>query len=66
MTQTSHNARICLWFDHDAEEAASFYVRTFPDSTLDAVHRAPGDFPGGRKAIPWWWNSRCSAFPAWA
>ncbi|HJV01672.1 MAG TPA: VOC family protein, partial [Burkholderiaceae bacterium] len=22
---------ICLWYDHDAEEAAHFYARTFPD-----------------------------------
>ena len=40
---------ICLWFDHDAEEAASFYARTFPDSSVGAVHRAPGDFPSGKQ-----------------
>ena len=39
---------ICLWYDHDAEEAARFYARTFPDSTVGAVHRAPSDFPGGK------------------
>jgi predicted 3-demethylubiquinone-9 3-methyltransferase (glyoxalase superfamily) len=39
---------ICLWFDSGAEEAAQFYARTFPDSTVGAVHRAPGDFPGGK------------------
>ena len=39
---------ICLWYDHDAEEAARFYSRTFPDSTVGAVHRAPSDFPGGK------------------
>ena len=22
---------ICLWYDRDAEEAARFYARTFPD-----------------------------------
>lgn len=38
---------ICLWYDHDAEEAARFYARTFPDSAVSAVHRAPTDFPGG-------------------
>lgn len=38
---------ICLWYDSEAEEAARFYARTFPDSALKAVHRAPGDFPGG-------------------
>ncbi|HEY6131548.1 MAG TPA: VOC family protein [Halioglobus sp.] len=35
----------CLWFDGNAEEAAAFYARTFPDSHVDAVHRAPGDNP---------------------
>jgi len=40
---------ICLWYDHDAEEAARFYAKTFPDSSVGAVHRAPGDFPGGGK-----------------
>ena len=39
---------ICLWYDHDAEEAARFYARTFPDSTVGAVHQAPSDFPGGK------------------
>ena len=41
---------ICLWYDGAAEEAATFYARTFPDSAVKAVHRAPGDFPGGREA----------------
>jgi len=40
---------ICLWYDHDAEEAARFYARTFPDSAVTAVHLAPEDYPGGRK-----------------
>lgn len=39
---------ICLWYDKDAEEAAHFYARTFPDSTVGAVQRAPSDFPGGK------------------
>ena len=37
----------CLWFDGKAEEAARFYVSLFPDSRVDAVHRAPGDYPAG-------------------
>ena len=41
---------ICLWFDKDAHEAARFYAATFPDSEVTAVHKAPGDFPGGKKA----------------
>ena len=40
---------ICLWYDGDAEEAARFYAKTFPDSSVGAVHRAPGDFPSGKK-----------------
>jgi predicted 3-demethylubiquinone-9 3-methyltransferase (glyoxalase superfamily) len=55
---------ICLWYNGDAEEAARFYARTFPDSSVGAVHRAtgafpassvsplpppPGDFPSGKK-----------------
>jgi len=40
---------ICLWYDGDAEEAARFYAQTFPDSSVGAVHRAPSDFPSGKK-----------------
>jgi predicted 3-demethylubiquinone-9 3-methyltransferase (glyoxalase superfamily) len=40
---------VCLWFDRDAEEAARFYAATFPDSTVTAVHRAPADYPAGKK-----------------
>ena len=40
---------ICLWYDGTAEEAARFYARTFPDSSVTAVHRAPGDYPNGKQ-----------------
>ncbi len=40
---------ICLWYNGDAEGAARFYAQTFPDSSVDAVHRAPGDFPSGKQ-----------------
>ena len=40
---------LCLWYDKDAEEAAQFYAATFPDSAVGPVHRAPGDFPGGKE-----------------
>jgi len=40
---------ICLWYDKDALEAATFYAKTFPDSSVKAVHRAPGDFPSGKE-----------------
>ena len=40
---------ICLWYNGDAEEAARFYAKTFPDSSVGEVYRAPGDFPTGKK-----------------
>jgi predicted 3-demethylubiquinone-9 3-methyltransferase (glyoxalase superfamily) len=40
---------VCIWYDRDAEAAAKFYAATFPDSTVGAVHRAPADFPSGKK-----------------
>jgi len=40
---------ICLWYDGDAEDAAQFYAKTFPDSSVDAVYLAPGDYPSGKK-----------------
>jgi predicted 3-demethylubiquinone-9 3-methyltransferase (glyoxalase superfamily) len=39
---------ICLWYDHDAEEAANFYAKTFPNSAVGAVFYAPSDYPGGQ------------------
>jgi hypothetical protein len=48
MTKPAKNT-ICLWYNGDAEDAARFYAKTFPDSSVGAVHRAPGDFPSGRK-----------------
>lgn len=46
MTTIAKNT-ICLWYDNDAEGAARFYADTFPNSSVDAVHRAPGDYPSG-------------------
>ena len=40
---------ICVWYDHDAQAAAEFYAKTFPDSRVKAVHRAPSDFPSGKE-----------------
>lgn len=48
MTKTAKNT-ICLWYDNDAEGAARFYAKTFPDSSVGAVHRAPGDYPSGKE-----------------
>lgn len=43
---------ICLWYDKDAEDAARFYCKTFPDSTMGAVQHAPSDFPSGKQGDP--------------
>ena len=40
---------ICLWYNKDAEDAAHFYAKTFPNSSVGAVHHAPGDYPDGKK-----------------
>lgn len=40
---------ICLWYDGTAQDAAEFYARTFPDSSVTAVHKAPGDYPAGKQ-----------------
>ena len=38
-----------LWFDDDAEEAATFYTSTFPNSRIDKVVRAASDTPSNKK-----------------
>src|SRR5512139_3595995 len=48
MTKIAKNT-ICLWYERDAEAAARFYAKTFPDSSVGAAHRAPGDFPSGKQ-----------------
>ena len=40
---------ICLWYNNDAEDAARFYAKTFPNSSVGATHYAPGDYPDGKK-----------------
>ena len=39
---------ICLWYDKDAEAAAHFYAKTFPDSAVSNVFRAPSDYLAGK------------------
>jgi 2-polyprenyl-6-hydroxyphenyl methylase/3-demethylubiquinone-9 3-methyltransferase len=48
MTKRAKNT-ICLWYDRDAESAARFYAEIFPESSVGKVHRAPGDFPSGKR-----------------
>ncbi|TKR33534.1 VOC family protein [Luteimonas gilva] len=40
---------VCLWYNNDALDAATFYAKTFPDSAVNAVHHAPGDYPDGKE-----------------
>lgn len=44
---TTQKITPCLWFDHNAEEAANFYVTLFPDSRIDKLVRSPADTPSG-------------------
>lgn len=45
----SNKNTVCIWYNGTAEEAATFYAKTFPDSKVTAVHRAPGDYPSGKQ-----------------
>lgn len=40
---------ICLWYNGTALDAAQFYAETFPDSSVGAIQRAPGDYPSGKQ-----------------
>jgi predicted 3-demethylubiquinone-9 3-methyltransferase (glyoxalase superfamily) len=40
----------CLWFNGQAEEAATFYTGIFPNSRVDKVTRSAADNPSGRKS----------------
>jgi 2-polyprenyl-6-hydroxyphenyl methylase/3-demethylubiquinone-9 3-methyltransferase len=52
MSQAVNKTVICLWYEGEAEAAARFYARTFPGSSVGAVHAAPTDFPGGKAGTP--------------
>ena len=40
---------ICLWYESAALDAAKFYAKTFPDSAVGTILRAPGDYPDGKQ-----------------
>ena len=40
-----------LWFDHQAEEAATLYTTVFPNSKITEVQRYPADGPGPEGAV---------------
>lgn len=45
----SQKNKICIWYDKDAEEAARFYAKIFPNSKVGAVQRAPSDNPSSKE-----------------
>jgi predicted 3-demethylubiquinone-9 3-methyltransferase (glyoxalase superfamily) len=49
-SRSEEHVRCLLISSHkDAEAAARFYAETFPDSAVNAVHRAPSDYPSGKQ-----------------
>ena len=42
-----HTFYPCLWFDGNAEEAATFYAGLLPDTHVDRIWRSPADTPSG-------------------
>ena len=49
---TDSTAKICLWYQSDAEAAARFYAETFPNSSVGKIHKAPADNPSAREGQP--------------
>lgn len=43
---TSSPISPCLWFDHELEEAAEFYTKVFPNSSIGHMTRYPESGPG--------------------
>jgi 2-polyprenyl-6-hydroxyphenyl methylase/3-demethylubiquinone-9 3-methyltransferase len=46
--QTKIAMTTCLWFNKNAEEAAHFYAKTFPNSCVTSVLKSPADYPNGK------------------
>ncbi|AGH94455.1 hypothetical protein A11Q_235 [Pseudobdellovibrio exovorus JSS] len=42
---------VCIMFDKEAEQAAQFYAKTFPNSSVGTVHKAPADYPSGKRGM---------------
>ena len=43
--QIGATSTLCLWFKGQAKEVATFYTTLLPDTPVDAIHRAPRDYP---------------------
>lgn len=48
-TMTPAKNTVCIWYEKGAVEAAQFYAKTFPDSSVGVVHRAPSDNPSSKE-----------------
>jgi predicted 3-demethylubiquinone-9 3-methyltransferase (glyoxalase superfamily) len=48
----AHKNTICLWYEGNAVDAATFYAETFPDSSVGKITFAPGDYPDGKQGDP--------------
>jgi predicted 3-demethylubiquinone-9 3-methyltransferase (glyoxalase superfamily) len=48
MSFTQSKISPCLWFNGNAEEAATFYVSLLPNSRITKVQRSLVDTPGGK------------------
>ena len=51
MSQTVQKVRPFLWFDHQAEEAATFYTSVFKNSKIGSVSRYGDTGPGPKGSV---------------
>lgn len=51
MSKTLRKITPFLWFDHEAEEAANFYISTFNGSSIDAIARYGAGGPGPKGSV---------------
>ncbi len=49
MNPNQAQATVCLWFENDALGAAEFYAKTFPNSFVGGIQKAPSDNPSTKK-----------------
>jgi len=55
---------VCLWFDGTAEEAATFYAATFPQTEVTRIIRTPGEDPGSESGKVLVVEFTCLGIPA--
>jgi len=55
---------VCLWFNGTAEEAATFYAATFPQTEVTRIIRTPGDDAGSESGKALVVEFTCLGIPA--